>query len=466
MAGKCSSRIGAIIALWMSAAVLVLARQAMQYVSPGQGSIQGIPLRVQRLSGVAMQAESSEQSSNAQSEPEVSDRWSRQAMVAVASLGCITACVAGMPQPSEAMSLVPRLANSFTRTNTDSDQLRAGGLALTVGAVLSATRSPSAGGYGANPDGSYAGNVRAAWQHGQGPQPQFTPNSYDSKMNGPTMQASGGASDLYGQRQWSPSTTTPTNIPQTGIMGQTYDSGSPGYGNWTPNRPTPMMNMNDKLSGMASGSLRSCSPNHTQPAMQNEQLGQLYESPYPRNDVYGMRSWSPTRSEAYGTVQKAYLGKVYEVPATEDQSTMYGKNIWSAGPSQSRTGIVKKEYMGKVYEVPASDHNRSDGKNLGHDTITVGSVYESRDCEGNWVPVRVETKNHNGSYTCSLVDELRMFDQVEYWNQVWAVNCREYDSQAARSSRQQQQMAAAAYDTLIPQQRLVTGSGYIMTASG
>jgi len=290
-----------------------------------------------------------------------------------------------------------------------------GGIALVAAAAVANSKSEEDEHLGVN---YYGGRTRqnsmspyaysslgGSWSGAAGNPIGNTANAYQGKMDDITPDS------VYGKQPdlgpWSPNRAS---IMQSGHLGhrEVYGESTTANNEWTPAVP-----VDGKWA----------------------QLGKVRDSANPRGDLFGMRSWSPSSSEAFGTVQKAYMGKVYELPAEPGQSDVFNNKTQMPLAAQSRSAMVDKEYMGKVYSVPATD-NFKFGRNNEVDTLQIGKSYESRDESGNWLPVKVEGRNHDGSYTCSLADEMpTQYGQPAFWNKVWACNCREYDSMAAWNSR-------------------------------
>jgi len=54
-------------------------------------------------------------------------------------------------------------------------------------------------------------------------------------------------------------------------------------------------------------------------------------------------------------------------------------------------------------------------------------LYEAQDTNGNFWLVRAETRNHDASYICCLIDDKGVFGEPVYWEKVWPANC--FDTQ-------------------------------------
>jgi len=165
------------------------------------------------------------------------------------------------------------------------------------------------------------------------------------------------------------------------------------------------------------------------------------------------------------------MGKVYELPASAGDHELFAKGAWSPTASQNRKQTVYKEYMGRMYELPADEQLRMDTLGLNasigiNDVLTVGKVYESKDTNGHWWPVKVEARNHDGSYTYSLYDEKTQIGQQQYWTKVWAANCRDHDSPVVQAARQSTFPPAGTGFMPIMQQATVDMSGMSINATG
>jgi len=129
--------------------------------------------------------------------------------------------------------------------------------------------------------------------------------------------------------------------------------------------------------------------------------------------------WSPNKDEAYGTVTQYYRGEEYRLPFAKGKANPFCiKTRDVPKPSREQEPMIEKIYLGKVYTVPATGR---------HTSLVVGRLYEAQDTNGNFWLVRAETRNHDASYICRLIDDKGVFGAPVYWEKVWPANCFDTD---------------------------------------